>query len=69
MGKINKNTKIEKILLKPGSEKILVKYGVPCLSCPMAKYELKELKIGDVANTYKLDLEGLLKELNNEKSI
>lgn len=50
------------------AEKILAKYKVPCLTCPMAKMELNELKIGQVADMYKLDLKGILKELNGEKN-
>ncbi len=63
--KINKNTTLKEILSKAGSQKIMAKYGVPCLSCPMANYEINELKIGQVAKIYSLDIKGLLKELNN----
>lgn len=65
---INKNTTLKKIIEKPGAERILSKYGVPCLTCPMAKLELNKLKIGQVADMYGLDLKGMLKELNNKKN-
>ena len=66
--KITKNTTIAEILKKPGAEEILIKYNLPCLSCSMAKFELKHLKIGDVAKVYKLDLEGILQEFNKARS-
>lgn len=66
MTKIIKNTTLEKILDKKGAEKILAKNSVPCVSCPMAKYELSKLKIEDVCKMYDLDLEKILKELNSK---
>lgn len=64
-GKIDRNTTLREILEIKGTENILAKYNFPCLSCPMAKMELDKLKIGQVADMYKLDLDGILKELNN----
>lgn len=63
--KINKETTLEKILNQKGAEEILKKHNLPCLSCPMASAELGFLKLGDVAKMYDLDLEKILKELNN----
>jgi hypothetical protein len=65
MKKITKDTTLSEILEIKKADKILTKYGVPCLTCPMAKFELNELKIGQVAEMYKLDLKNILKELNN----
>ena len=48
-------TTLEKILDKKGAAEVLMKNGVPCLSCPMAKFEIDKLKIGDVCKTYKLN--------------
>lgn len=62
--KITKETTLEKILKYSQTEKILVKYKLPCLSCPMAAYEMGILKIGQVAKMYNIDLKNLLKELN-----
>lgn len=62
---INKNTILSEILNIKGADKILTKYNVPCLTCPMAKLELDELKIGQVAKMYNLDLKNILKELND----
>ncbi|MDD3735375.1 MAG: disulfide oxidoreductase [Candidatus Pacebacteria bacterium] len=62
--KITKNTTISEILKIPGAETVLIKYNLPCLSCPMAKFEIENLEIGDVANIYNLNLKEILKELN-----
>lgn len=64
--KITKNTTIEKILQKDGAMEILIKYNLPCLSCPMAIFEIEKLKIGDVCKVYGIDAKGLLKELNKK---
>ncbi len=63
--KINKNTTLKKILDIKGSDKILQKHKIPCLSCPMASVEMSVLKIGEIAKMYGLDLEKILKDLNN----
>lgn len=64
--KIIKNTTIEKILQKEGAMEILAKYNLPCLSCPMAIFEIEKLKIGDVCKMYGIDADSLLKELNKK---
>jgi len=64
--KITKNTLLSEILKKSGAEKTLVKYNLPCLSCPMAKFEMEKLKIGEVCETYGINLDKLLEELNGE---
>jgi len=61
---INKNTTLEKILEKFGAEEILAKHGIPCIGCPMAKFEMTELKIGEVCKTYGINVKKLLKDLN-----
>lgn len=65
--KITKNSTLEKIMEKSGAEKILAKHSVPCLSCPMAKFEISELKIGEVCKMYGIKLDKLLKDLNKIK--
>ena len=62
--KITSETTLEKILKYSQAEKILVKYKLPCLGCPMAVYEMGTLKIGQAAKMYNIDLKNLLKELN-----
>jgi PP-loop superfamily ATP-utilizing enzyme len=44
--------------------KILMKYSVPCIGCPLASFEISKLKIGEVAKIYGIDVKNLLKELN-----
>jgi hypothetical protein len=63
---INEETTIEEIVKTEKGKKILAKYGVPCLSCPMASKEIKFLKIGDVADMYGLEKEKMIKELNKK---
>lgn len=62
--KITSKTTLDKILETKGSEEILAKHGVPCLSCPMASLETDELEIGKVCKMYSLNLKGILKDLN-----
>jgi len=64
MKKVTSKTTLEKILDKKGGGKILAKHGVPCISCPMAQFEIDKLKIGDVCEMYGLNLPKILKELN-----
>jgi len=59
-----KGTTLEKIMEMKGGEEVLKKNGVPCISCPMAPFEISELKIGEVCKVYGLNLEKILKELN-----
>ena len=62
--KITKDTTLAEILKHSEAEKILAKYNLPCLGCPFAKFEMENLKIGEVCKTYNIDLKNLLKELN-----
>jgi hypothetical protein len=66
-GIITAGTTLEKIINIKGAEKVLAKYRVPCISCPMAPLELDKLKIGQVCKIYNLDLEGILEALNKLK--
>lgn len=65
---INEQTTLKKIIEKKDGAEILMKNGVPCMSCPMAAMEIDKLKIGEVCKMYKLNLSKILKELNNEKN-
>lgn len=72
MSKITKDTTLSELLDSPELIKILAKYNVPCLGCPMVQYETQSLKIGDVCKMYKINLKALLEELNgiyNKKSL
>jgi len=66
MAKFTKDTSLAEILKSPEAEKILAKYNLPCLGCSFAKMEMEKLKIGQVCQMYGIDLEKLLKELNEE---
>ena len=66
MSKITGETTLAEILKLPGAEKILAKYKIPCLTCPMAKFEIGFLKIGQVCKTYRIDIDELVKELNEK---
>lgn len=59
-----KETFLKKILREDRTEKILAKYKVPCLSCPMLKFEVENLTIGQICEMYGIDLENLLNDLN-----
>lgn len=60
---ITKETTLAEILGIKGTEEVLAKHGVPCVTCPMAKIEMDKLKIGEVCKTYGVDLEKLVKDL------
>jgi len=62
--KITKDTTLAEILKNPELVKILVKYNLPCLGCPLAKMEMENLKIGQVCRMYGINVERLLEELN-----
>ena len=66
--KFTKNVTIGQILGHPEGRRILAKYRLPCLHCPMAAYEMERLKIGDVAKMYGINIENLLVELNYAKN-
>ncbi len=61
---IKETTTIEKILGIEGGREVLAKHNLPCLSCPMAAMEIKQLEIGAVAKAYSLNLKGILEDLN-----
>jgi hybrid cluster-associated redox disulfide protein len=66
--KITKDTPLAEVLKKKGAEEILAKHNVPCVTCPMAQFEIQKLTLGQICEMYGIKLEKLLKELNkNEK--
>lgn len=67
MAKITKLTTLAEILELPNGEKILAKYNVPCLFCPMMTTEAKMLTIGHICKAYNIDIKKLLKELNGSE--
>lgn len=67
MTKITKDTTLQDVLEKEGAEKALANHKVPCLTCPFAKMEMEQLKLGDICKMYGIDVEKLLQELNKNK--
>ena len=64
MQKITKNTTLAELWDNPKAKEVLVKYNLPCLSCPFAQMEMGKLTIGDICKAYEIDVDKLLKELN-----
>jgi hybrid cluster-associated redox disulfide protein len=63
---IKKDTLLKDILEIKGASEILSQYRLPCLSCPLATFELGQLTLEDVCHFYKIDLEKLLQELKTK---
>lgn len=62
--KIREDTTLEEVLRHREAIPILMKYGLPCSACPLARFEIGRLKIGDATRRYGIDVNSLLKELN-----
>jgi len=62
--RITEDSTLEEILKYQGSASILMRHGVPCPTCPLARYEIARLKIGEIARMYNVDVKSLMKELN-----
>ncbi|HAJ95865.1 MAG TPA: disulfide oxidoreductase [Actinobacteria bacterium] len=62
--KYTADSKLEEVLKTPETSAIIDKFQLPCLHCAMAAYEAKILTLGQIAKTYGIDLDGMLKELN-----
>jgi hybrid cluster-associated redox disulfide protein len=64
MEKITKESKIEEVLQKyPESIEIFLKHGFHCLDCAAASFE----NIEDGAKAHGVDIETLIKELNDQQ--
>jgi len=66
--KITKETTLEELMKTTGMEEILMKHGVPCVTCPMAQMEMQFLKLGDICEKYGIDVDKLMAELNEKSS-
>lgn len=62
--KFTAQSKLADIMAVDGKTEILLHHGVPCVSCSMFGFELQFLEIGAVAQTYGVNLEPLLADLN-----
>ncbi len=61
---VNESATLADILKIEGAEKMLSKYQLPCLHCPMASMEMENLKIGDICKMYGIDTKSLLEDIN-----
>jgi len=61
---ITKKSKYGDVLKVSGSQDILSKYNVPCVSCPMAKMEMDSLTLEQIGAWYGIDIDSIIKELN-----
>lgn len=58
---ITSDMKIEEVLRKyPKATEVFLKYGLDCVGCQVAEYE----SIGHAARVYGINLDALLKDLN-----
>ena len=70
MKKFTKESTLAEILKMPGAEKILASHKLPCVFCPMAKFEVEKLKVGHVCQMYGIDVNKILQDLNqNQESL
>ena len=61
---ITKNTILSEIVKDPQKAEILIKHNLPCMTCPFAKVEMDKLELGAVCETYGIDIDKLLEDLN-----
>ncbi|MEI8364311.1 MAG: hypothetical protein WCF78_02550 [archaeon] len=61
---ITKKSKYGEVLKISGSEKVLSKYNVPCVTCPMAKMEMNTLTLEQIGGWYGIDVDSIINELN-----
>lgn len=70
VSKIKKEDLLIDIIQDPQLRKILEeRYSLPCLGCPFFALEANYLTIEDVAESYGIDLEKLLFDLNKAKKV
>lgn len=62
--KITKNTTLSEVLKYPGARKILAEHNLPCLYCPMARFEMESLTLEEITKRYNIDLKSLIQRLN-----
>ena len=64
--KVTGKTKLDKLLKNKKAEKILLEQGVPCVSCPFARFEAGELELGEICKRYGIDAKKLIEILNKK---
>lgn len=64
--KITKNTTLENALKCPKAKEILAEYDVPCLFCPMARFEMSNISLEQISERYNINLKDLILRLNKD---
>ena len=62
--RISEETSLAEVMRRPETLQVLVNHGIPCVACPMARFEMESLRVGDVAKAYGIDVDRLMKDLN-----
>lgn len=62
--KITKDTTLAEVLKFKEAQEILAEYQLPCLYCPMARFEMENLTLKEVCQRYNIKINNLLKDLN-----
>lgn len=60
---VTKDTLLADIITNEKMLEVLYKLGVPCVTCPLMGFEASFLTLGQIAETYGLDLEKIIDEL------
>jgi|GEM_PF-507954 len=58
------SSKLSVALKNPSTYEALIKHNVPCIHCPMAQLEMDKLTLAQISQTYGIDLNKLLNDLN-----
>lgn len=64
--KITKKTKLSEIIDNPKAKEALDEFDFPCITCPFARYEMESLDIGTICDMYNIDLDKVVKKLNEK---
>lgn len=61
---ITKKTTLAEVLDNKKTIEVLAEYQLPCLRCPMARFEMDGLTLEEVCIRYNVNLKDLLERLN-----
>ena len=64
MANFTKDSFLGEIIGEEGNAEKLAAHGVPCPTCPMAAMEMDKLTIGMISETYGLDADAIIADLN-----
>ncbi len=62
----DENSTLKEALEAKNGREVLADNGVPCISCAMAAGEMDFLTIGEIADTYGLDKNKIIDDLNKK---